>query len=299
MNKIMIASAALVSALAVNADVTSANVVGFLNKDSNKSGHTMIAGTFANVSTAAKYTLADLSVTGYGEQWFDPDGECWEGGCQKNKFQLKVLNNDGSSAAVYHWLDFKDGETEDEYDVYGPGWFTKEGSKYTALTKEECAAIEFNQGQGFWTLASGYQLVSAGQVTDKDLNVKCNASGHTPIANAMPMELTLGDLSVTGYGEQWFDPDGECWEGGCQKNKFQLKILNNDGSSAAVYHWLDFKDGETEDEYDVYGPGWYTKEGSKYTAVTKEQCAEIKFPAGQGFWTLGSGYQLVVPAPEL
>ena len=149
------------------------------------------------------------------------------------------------------------------------------------------------------SLASGYKLVSAGQVTSQDLNVKCNSKGHTAVANAMPMELTLGDLSVTGYGEQWFDPEGECWEGGCQKGQFQLKVLDSSGTATANYQWLDFKDGETEDEFDVYGPGWYVVENKKYIALTKEQCAAIKFPAGQGFWTLGSGYQLVIPAPEL
>jgi hypothetical protein len=76
-------------------------------------------------------------------------------------------------------------------------------------------------------------------------------------------------------------------------------VLDSSGTATANYQWLDFKDGESEDEYDVYVPGWYVKEGKKYTRLTNEQCAAIKFPAGQGFWTLGSGYQLVIPAPEL
>ena len=259
----------------------------------------MIAPSFANVSATAKFTLADLSVTGYTESKWDSTAWSWLGGCTRGAFQLKVLKNDGSTDALYSWVDCKSGWSETTPDVFAPGWYTNVGTEYTKLTDEETKAIVFDQGQAFWMITSGYKLVSAGQVTKEDLELKTNKENHTPFGNGMPMELTLGDLSVTGYTESKWDSTAWSWLGGCTRGAFQLKLLKNDGSTDALYSWVDCKSGWSETTPEVFAPGWYTNVGTEYTKLTEEETKAIKIPAGQGFWIIGSGYSLVVPAPEL
>ena len=255
----------------------------------------MISPSFANVSKDGKFCLGDLSVTGYTKSKFI-EGE-WQYGCFEGAFQLKLLGNDGIPTATYYWLDYKFGESEEEpEDIREPGWYIKDGKNYN-LVDATTLATPLDQGTGFWTIGSEYKLVSAGQVTAKDLLIATNLKLHTAIGNSTPCALTLGDLSVTGYTKSKFI-EGE-WQYGCFEGAFQLKFLGNDGTPEANYYWLDYKFGESEEEpEDVRDPGWYVKDGKNYNKLTPAQLDEIPVPAGQGFWTIGSSYKLVVPAPE-
>ena len=112
-------------------------------------------------------------------------------------------------------------------------------------------------------------------------------------------KLTLADLKAGGY-KIFFDEEAGEWAGGVYEGQFQLKVLNNDGSTAALYNWLDYYEGDDPQEPEtVMDPGWYLKEGKNYVKMTKEQMDAVSIPAGQGFWTLGTGFKLVVPGPEL
>lgn len=251
----------------------------------------MVAPTFANVSSEKSFTLADLSVTGYDAPEFDEE---WFGGCYEGDFILKALNNDGSTAAAYYWIDYLEGDDEESPDGMEAGWYTKDGKNYTKLTSEETKAVMFGQGQGFWTLASGYQLVTAGQVTKLDIEFKTNTRNHTALGNCSPVDLELGNLSVVGYDAPEFDEE---WFGGCYEGDFIIKLLNNDGSTAAAYYWIDYLEGDDEESPEGMEAGWYTKEGKEYIKLTAEELKSTKIPAGTGFWTLGSGYSLVIPSP--
>ena len=299
MKKLMFAAAALAAGVAV-ADVTSANVVGYVNKDTDADNHAMVTPSFANLAKDAKFTLKDLSVTGYNKsEWI---GDMYDGGCFGGDFLLKVLNNDGSIAAEYYWIDYKAGF--DEFvleEEMGPGWFTYDDVEgaYVQLTDADLAAATFDQGQSFWVYGTGKQLVSAGGVTKEDIEFPTDPDNHTAVGNGSPITLTLGDFSVTGYDKsEWI---GDMYDGGCFGGDFLLKILNNDGSIAAEYYWIDYKAGF--DEFvleEEMGPGWFTYDDVEgvYVELSKADLAEISIPVGQGFWVYGTSKSLVIPAPE-
>ena len=80
--------------------------------------------------------------------------------------------------------------------------------------------------------------------------------------------FTLGDLKVTGYGDE-----------GCG-GKFVLQKLELDGSALSenCYYWWDNSS---------HPAGWYNRTGKTKIDETKP------FPQGQAFWTDGKGYKLV------
>ena len=229
----------------------------------------MMAPTFLSVNSATGCTLADLKVTGYdAPEWNDDDGE-YEGGCGVGEFVVNFLSNTGSASASYYWVD--DGET-------GPAWCDKNGTPITA------SSVAIPAGTAMWTRGSGYSLQSAGQVNESDIAFVMNSSRQTAAGNATPVNLTLAQLTVSGYdAPEWNDDDGE-YEGGCGVGEFVLNFLQNTGAAEASYYWVD--DGET-------GPAWCDKNGTPIDA------SKVSFPAGKGAWIRGSGYTLNIPAPEL
>ena len=98
---------------------------------------------------------------------------------------------------------------------------------------------------------------------------------------------TLADLSVTGYDAPEWNDDDEEYEGGCAGGDFVLQFLNNNGTVAARYYWID--DGET-------AAGWYA---SMVGGAIDGGAASVNIPAGKGAWVIGSGMTLNIPAPEL
>ena len=98
-------------------------------------------------------------------------------------------------------------------------------------------------------------------------------------------KVTLADLKVTGYKPPK-DAGKGSYTDGCQANEFVGDLLNPNGISEGTYHWLDTG---------TIGPGWFAD--AQGTPI-KDGASSVKMPSGQGLWTAGSGYQLVIPAPE-
>ena len=99
-------------------------------------------------------------------------------------------------------------------------------------------------------------------------------------------KVSLADLKVTGYTAPSKNSKGK-WVNGCQANEFVASKLTNAGTAEVSYHWLDTG---------TIGPGWFADEAG----IAIEGGANgVTIPAGQGLWTAGSGYKLVIPAPEL
>lgn len=239
--------------------------VGYQGQAANATRNTMMAPTFLNVGSETGCTLADLTVTGYdAPEWLEEDEE-WEGGCAGD-FILQFLNNNGSVAARYYWVD--DGET-------GPAWCDKN------LEPIDAKAIAIPAGVASWAIGNGMTLQSAGQVNAKDVAMKANATRNTAMGNCMPVDLKLSDLTVSGYdAPEWLEDDEE-WEGGCAGD-FILQFLNNNGSVDARYYWVD--DGET-------GPAWCDKNLEPIDADS------VTIPAGKGAWVIGNGMTLNIPSP--
>ena len=97
----------------------------------------------------------------------------------------------------------------------------------------------------------------------------------------------LSDLSVTGYEPPVWMEEDEYFEGGCAGGEFILQFLNNNGSVAAQYYWID--DGDNT-------AGWYA---SMVAGAIEGGAEAVNIPAGKGAWVIGSGKTLNIPAPEL
>ena len=289
-------------------DISSANIVGYFNKDTYEDGHTMVTPTFSQVSADQEFTLADLSVTGYDKSEFTKWG--WEGGCTEGDFVLEFLTCEGFTEAAYYWIDYKYGENLEPDITMEPGWYKivgwdpdEEMDIYEMLTPEELAAAKFTQGQSFWTKGMTYQLVSAGAVTKDDIAFDTFEDGHSAIGNGMPVDWTLGHLSVDGYSKSEFTKWG--WEGGCTEGDFVIEFLTCEGFTDAAYYWIDYKYGESLEPDITMEPGWYKivgwdpdEEMDIYEMLDEKELAAVKVPAGQGLWVKGMTYQLIVPAPE-
>ena len=248
-------------------------MVGYAQQTANATRNTMMTPNFLNVNDAAGCKLSDLSVTGYDAPELNEDDE-YEGGCGGGEFQLQFLNNNGSIASRYFWID--DGETP-------AGWYS---SRTGDAIENGAESVNIPAGTAAWVIGSGYKLQTAGAVNKADVAFKMNATRNTAVGNCMPVDIKLSKLTVTGYDTPELNEDDE-YEGGCGGGEFQLQFLNNNGSIASRYFWID--DGEMP-------AGWYS---SRTGDEIENGPASINIEAGKGAWVIGSGYTLNIPAPAL
>ena len=249
--------------------------MGYAQQTANATRNTMMAPNFLNVNSATGCKLSDLTVTGYEPPVWMEEDEYFEGGCQGNDFILQFLNNDGSIAAKYYWLD--NGELT-------PGWYATMGG---GAIEGGADKVVIPAGTAAWTIGTGKKLQVAGSVNTSDVAFKMNATRNTAVGNCMPVDLKLSQLTVTGYSAPVWMEEDEYFEGGCQGNDFIIQFLNNDGSIAAKYYWLD--NGELT-------PGWYATMGG---GAIEGGAASVNIPAGKGAWIIGTGKTLNIPAPAL
>ena len=124
----------------------SANVVGYAQQTANATRNTMMTPNFLNVNDGAGCKLSDLSVTGYDAPEYVEEDDYYEGGCSGNDFVLQFLNNNGSVAARYYWLD--DGDN-------AAGWYATMGA---AEIEGGATSVKIPAGKGAWVLSTGKTL---------------------------------------------------------------------------------------------------------------------------------------------
>ena len=165
-------------------------IVGYANIDTETGTSAgMRTAAFANIGlTGAKYTLADLSVTGYDAPEWDDDDEGYIKGCP-GSFQVQTLDGSGFTVDTYYWVD--NGEVT-------PGWYASQNGK-TAIPGG-ASSVELNPGESLWTFGKGMKLVTAGQVSESDIAFPTKTGTQAVgIGNGTPVQLTLNQLWVTGY----------------------------------------------------------------------------------------------------
>ena len=247
-------------------------VVGYQEISTDATGKKMVVPTFLNVGESNKVSLADLKVTGYLPPSKNAKGK-WVNGCQGGKFIASKLTIFGTEDVSYYWID---------NGTIGPGWFA---SSSGTQIEGGASGVKLDAGTGFWTAGSDYKLVPAGAVNPFDVAFKTDATGKVAIGNSMPVELKLSELTVTGYKPPTKNAKGK-WVDGCQGGKFIASKLTIYGTEDVSYYWID---------NGTIGPGWFA---SSSGAQIDGGADNVSIPAGQGLWTAGSGYTLVIPAPE-
>ena len=144
MKKLIFAAAAVAGMGAFALE--SANVVGYSTQTANATRNTMMAPTFLSVDSATGCKLSDLTVTGYDAPELNEDDE-FEGGCAGGEFILQFLNNNGTVASRYYWID--DGDS-------APGWYATMGA---AAIEGGAESVKIPAGKGAWVVGSGKKLV--------------------------------------------------------------------------------------------------------------------------------------------
>jgi hypothetical protein len=241
--------------------------------DTDATGKKMVVPTFVKADGGGQWSLADLKVAGYEAPYKNAKGK-WVGGCQGGKFIASKLTTAGSEDVSYYWID---------NGTIGPGWFTSSAGEAIEGGAEK---VTFDAGTGFWTAGSAYKLVPAGAVNAQDVAFVTDTTGKVAVGNSSPVDLTLADLTVTGYEAPYKNSKGK-WVGGCQAGKFIVEKLTTTGTRDVAYYWID---------NGTIGPGWFATSAGDSIEGGAEK---VSIPAGQGLWTAGSGYTLVIPAPEL
>ena len=263
--------------------------MGYQALDTDGTGNVLIAPTFLKVSESNTVTLADLKVTGYTPASWQQVGKVWKnvGGCTGAAFVMQTLTTSGLKDQAYYWLDYMTSATS----KVGPGWFADANA--TLIPGGE-GAVKLDAGKAFWIQGSGYSLQPAGAVNPFDVEYKTDAIGNVAIGNSMPVSTKLSDLTVTGYTPPAWQQVGKVWKnvGGCTGAAFVMQTLTTSGLKDQAYYWLDYMTSQTT----KVGPGWF----ADANATPIEGGADkIVFDAGKGLWVQGSGYNLIVPAPEL
>jgi hypothetical protein len=178
MKKLMMTLAAALSATAVVAEVTSANIVGYQNITAG-SGFTVLAPTFVTVGESKVFTLG--AVTGDFEE-FD---------------SLQFFNAGGNVNQEVFWL------TADSSGGV-EGWHN-DSIEYMGDTVVDAGTAIFV------STASGATVMLSGQVEPGDVEIAAGV-GFTVAGNSTPVDMTLADLQLTNIQEfdslQFFDAGG-------------------------------------------------------------------------------------------
>ena len=252
--------------------------MGYQELETDSIGNVMTVPTFLTVSASNECSLADFKVTGYTAPTYDSKSKKYKGGCVGGEFVMSKLSGSGLAipGCVYYWID--DG-------LVGPGWFSDDVG---AAIEGGAAAVKIESGRALWTSGSGYKLVPAGAVNPFDIVYTTDSVGNVAVGNPTPVEISLNDLTVTGYSAPTYDSKSKKYKGGCVGGEFVMSKLNGSGLAipGSVYYWID--DG-------TVGPGWFADDVG--TAIDGG-ASGVKIPAGLGLWTSGSGYMVTFPAPE-
>ena len=238
----------------------------------NSKGFTMSAGSFAAVSAAnGSCTRADFTVSGYDAPEWNEEDEEYTGGCAGD-FVVQFLTSSGTVESKYAWYD--NGEVP-------AGWYNSNGS----AIEGGASSVVIEAGKAMWIQGRGYKLTSAGAVNESDIVYLTRSKGFSSVGNATPVNLTLGQLAVTGYTPPSWNEDDEEFVDGCAGD-FVVQFLTTSGTVDAKYAWYD--NGEV-------APGWYNSNGS----AIEGGATSVSVPAGKGLWIQGRGYTIRIPAPVI
>ena len=207
--------------------------------------------SFVNVD-GSDITLGDITVTGYTDEYAD------------FQIQAKQLDGYGRGGTTYYWAD----ATVEGTKFYG--WFNDDGSVcYNDVV--------IAPGEGLWIYSpsTDYKIQSSGAVPKSSIAVTLRGNGAAKmVSNPMPTTLTLGDISVSGYADEYAD------------FQVQAKKLDGYGRGGTTYYWAD----ATVEGTHYYG--WYNDDGSV-------DYGDIEVAPGEGLWIYSpsTDFSVVFPSP--
>ena len=266
MKKLMFA-AALAAAMTSFADVSSANVVGYVSRGTEVGGNVAVGASFVSVGTK-KVNLVDIGV--------NPGGE---GAAYYCTVVLQTLKTDGSTDKSYYYI-YNKRHGGSQGGVAG-WYFDDVGSEDKLITRE--SGIEFEPGTGFWVQGAGKGLTLSGEVliSSTGVSVDTEIGGNVMVSNPYPFPVNLADIGVNVGGE-----------GASYYCTVVAQTLKTDGSTDKSYYYIyNKRHGGSQGGV----AGWYFDDvGSEDKLITRE--SNIILPAGGAYWVQGVGKKIVFPA---
>ena len=229
MKKLMFGAVALAAAVSF-AEITSTNVVGYQNLET-KNGNQAVGVTFVPVT--GEGTMADIKIVGYSG-----DYDAGQISCGK-------LDTYGRSITRMFWLDLPEDPVE--------GWDAQYGW-WDAMGENEYNDVPLTAGEGLWfdIGETWAKIQSAGQVQAETLTIKLTV-GNQLIANATPVDLSMGDVFIAGY------------TGDYDAGQISCGLLDGYGRSIKRMFWLDLPEDPVEGWDAQYG--WWDAMGeNEYNA---------------------------------
>ena len=273
MKKLMCAIAAVSAGICL-ADVTSANVVGYLNNEVTPNTMNISCATFRPVGDEAA-VLGDLKANDTFAFLQDT---------------VQTLNGNGGTEAMYTYLS----ETAAvAYEMYGlrAGWYDYNELLAWDWVSEPPAQKNTDSlpyGKMF-IIQSGYEgaaLVYSGEVIPAAKEFMIIPNTMNMLGNATPVDLVLGDIACNDTFAFLQDT---------------VQTLNGNGGTKAMYTYLN----ETAAvAYEMYGlrVGWYDYNellAWDWVSEAPAQKNDVEIPAGYGF-IVQSGYDgagIIIPSP--
>ncbi len=177
--------------------------------------------------------MSDIKIIGY------------EGDYYANQISCGKLNTFGRSIKRMYWIDVPaDPENPEEYPA-AYGWYNADGT-------EDYNNDSLTPGEGLWfDIGEEWAKVqSSGKIVDEALPVPLS-NGNQLVANATPNNLTMGQVWIEGYGDEYY------------ANQISCGILNTFGRSIKRMYWIDVPaDPENPEEYPA-AYGWYNADGTE------------------------------------
>ena len=277
MKKLMFAAAAIAAGVAM-ADVTSANIVGYLHKGLTPIGGTkLVSASFSEIN-ADGVKMADLKPEGYLNNSFfiGENGGTW------GDFGITFLNEGGDAIGAYgweqayengqwgegRWVEYQNDMGEGYFDVIPVGM----SMFFSSPTPEE---------------GENYTLPTSGEVVTKKVDFEL-PEGTCQWGNPRATTISINDLVPTGYlnNDYFIGENGGTW------GDFGITFLNEGGDTIGAYGW------EQPYENDQWGEGRW---------VEYEPAESTDLEAGDGVFVTGayhSGdegtpYYITLPKQEL
>ena len=249
MKKLMIAAAVVAAGLGAQADIASANTVGYNTMGMLPNNYSMYGANFKSTGSASVLKLSDLQIEGgftAGTGYQDGD-------------EIEVWKAAGSK---YYYYD--GGDPDPEYG-WPAGWYDKDDPS-------EPTTDGIAPGEGIWFLRVGAAapLTFPGEVFTGEKSLPLLANNYSMVTMPYPANIKIGDLVVYGgatAGTGYQDGDElEVWKVSGSKY-YYYDGGDPDPDTGWAAGWYD-KDDPSEPTNDVIAPGescWYLRVGDATT----------------------------------
>ena len=269
-------------AATANADIQSANIVGYQNIDV-KNGYQFFTVTFEDIADSTQVNVANiLCKKSTGADWLRtgaPANAC------AGAIEVRKIDAEGSYGQRIKYYG------KNAADSFGPGWYKETYAEANLISDENPLYLKPGEGLIVYTSkadgAAQFILSGAVKLTAMESTIK---NGYQFGGNCTPVTLKLSDvLCQKANGADWLRtgaPANAC------AGAIELRKIDAEGSYGQRIKYYG------KNASDTFGPGWYKETYAEANLIGGDN--EITFAPGEG-WILytsksDDAAKLVIPS---